>query len=156
MKFLNTKDMFISEGDDYNVLTFNLEVDELLEKHLDVFIEKMADEFVIIADKINKARINNQEKYFFEFKTDLTDLEDLQQVASIVGVMLFKSQLKKKRKNQLPYFSLDQLGDIAITQMTLGDLLKNKSFVKYVNYSVTTKDEKLKFYMIGADEDEDS
>ena len=39
----DTKDMFISEGDDYNVLTFNLEVDELLEKHLDVFIEKMAE-----------------------------------------------------------------------------------------------------------------
>ena len=154
MKFLNTKDMFISEGDDYNVIGFDLEVDELLDQKLDGFIDKMADYFVEIAAKIKASRIDNQQKYFFEFRTDLTDVEDLKQVSSVIGVMLFKSQLKKKRKNQLAFFKLEQLGDIAITQMTLADLLKNKSYIKYVNYSVLTKDENLKFYMIGADEDE--
>ena len=153
MKFLNTKDMFISESDDYKVMTFDLKVDALLEEKLDKFVETMADYFVGFAEKIKEARIDNTEKYLFKFTTDLTDVEDLKQVSSMVGVMLFKSQIKKKRKNQLGFFKLEQLGDIAITEMTLGDLLKNKSKVKFVNYMVSTKDEALKFYMIGADED---
>jgi len=149
MKFLNTKNLFISTGEDYETLTFNIMANDALDLNVNDFLESIAGQVASIAKQIKASGIDNTKKYLIVFNTDLEDLEDLKQVSSVLGSMLFKSQIKKKRKSQLAFAQLEFLGDIAITELTLGDLLKNKSKIKFINYAVSTIDKKYTFYMLG-------
>lgn len=149
MKFLNTKDMLITQKEEFNTINYHLTVNHLLELKLNDFLDKLADIFVNVAEKIKEARIDNTQAYYINFTSDLEDLEDLKQIGALTGVMLIKSQIKKKRHKQLAFQNLEHLGDIALTEMTLVDILKNKSKIKFLNFGISTKENKLQFYMIG-------